>query len=104
MHMAIGGCEDALFEADEGYLELGAGDRLIVYTDGVTETSGPTGDFWGTEGLMATLAECADDDALVESVMSRMKAFRASPDLASDDVTMLCLDVDACLAQLADGG
>lgn len=103
MHMAIGGCEDALFDAEEGYLELGAGDRLIVYTDGVTETRGPSGDFWGTEGLMATIAECAGDDALVESVMSRMKAFRASPDLASDDVTMLCLDVDACLAQLADG-
>lgn len=94
MHMALGGCEDDLFEGDEGILELNTGERLIVYTDGVTETRGPEGDFWGEEGLVTALSKCANDDYLVESVMARMKAFRSSPDLVSDDVTIFCLDAD----------
>ena len=39
---------------EQGELALGPGDRLIFYTDGITEARNPAGDEFGEEGLAAS--------------------------------------------------
>lgn len=100
MHMAIGACEDHQFEASEGELTLQPGDRLVCHTDGVTETCSPAGDYWGSEGLVAALQQGAQSGNLLENVIAQLTAFRGTANAADDDVTLICLDVDAYLAHV----
>jgi PAS domain S-box-containing protein len=46
----------------ESPIELAAGQTLVAFTDGVTDTVGADGERWGTERLAATLAAAADDE------------------------------------------
>ncbi|MGD2188212.1 MAG: PP2C family protein-serine/threonine phosphatase, partial [Desulfobacterales bacterium] len=39
----------------EGHLQIHAGDKLFVYTDGITEYQNPAGDFYGTDRFYETL-------------------------------------------------
>lgn len=101
MHMAIGACEDSQFEATEGELILQPGDRLVCYTDGVTETCNPAGEFWGADGLESALRQCGRSGNLLENVIAQLTAFRGTANAADDDVTLFCLDVDAYLAHVS---
>jgi sigma-B regulation protein RsbU (phosphoserine phosphatase) len=71
---------------------LGEGDRLLLYTDGVTEAQDALGAFFETEQLLATLAAGAGDD--VEAVVARVRAAvlafaGALPQF--DDITLLAV-------------
>jgi PAS domain S-box-containing protein len=46
----------------ESPVELAAGQTLVAFTDGVTDTVGADGERWGTERLAATLAAGADGE------------------------------------------
>jgi sigma-B regulation protein RsbU (phosphoserine phosphatase) len=73
-------------------VRLEPGDRLVVYTDGVTEAEDPAGRMFGEERLCATLDGCASRDAagLVEAVRAAVRDFAgAAPQ--SDDITLLAL-------------
>jgi sigma-B regulation protein RsbU (phosphoserine phosphatase) len=73
-------------------VRLEPGDRLVVYTDGVTEAEDPAGRMFGEERLCATLDGCASRDAagLVEAVRAAVRDFAgAAPQ--SDDMTLLAL-------------
>jgi serine phosphatase RsbU (regulator of sigma subunit)/PAS domain-containing protein len=73
-------------------LELGLGDTLVLYTDGVTDTRGPEGRF-GTDRLEALLHDIGPQDADV--VASRIdEALLAFGD-QRDDVAVLVLRGDA---------
>jgi len=41
-------------------LRLGRGDRLYLYTDGITEAMNPEGDLWGNERFLAAANRCRD--------------------------------------------
>jgi sigma-B regulation protein RsbU (phosphoserine phosphatase) len=71
---------------------LEPGDRLVVYTDGVTEAEDPTGRLFGEERLRATLDACGRRDAagLVEAVRAAVRDFAGSAP-QSDDLTLLAL-------------
>jgi PAS domain S-box-containing protein len=58
---ALGVFEDA--ELEDASLRIHAGDRLVLYTDGVTEARSPDGTFFGEERLHALLRSCAGLDA-----------------------------------------
>ena len=102
MHMAIGACEDSQFESFEGTLHLDAGDRLVCYTDGVTETCNPEGNLWGTNGLVAALNCRPQAPSLLDAVIAALTEFRGSANSANDDVTLFCLDVDLYLAHVSN--
>ncbi len=73
-------------------LRLQAGDRLVVYSDGVTEAEDAFGNFFGEERLREVLDACGRHDAqgLVAAVREAVEAF--SKDVPqSDDVTVLAL-------------
>jgi sigma-B regulation protein RsbU (phosphoserine phosphatase) len=68
---------------------LGAGDTLVAYTDGLTETRDQGNDEFGAERLLASLREGTDvaAETLVARLMDARRSFAASDE--RDDVTVL---------------
>ena len=77
-------------------LELSAGDRLFVYTDGVPEATAANGELFGTERMVASLNRAKDEPcrALLELVHRDVDAFTGEAE-QFDDITMLCLEMKA---------
>ena len=73
-------------------LQLEPGDRLVVYSDGITEAEDAAGGMFGEDRLRAALDACGRHDAagLVAAVREAVRAFvgDAPP---SDDITLLAL-------------
>jgi sigma-B regulation protein RsbU (phosphoserine phosphatase) len=76
--------------------QLLPGDRLVLYTDGVTEAFSPAGEVYGTQRLIAEVKTHGTESAaaLVERICSSVTAFAgAAPQ--SDDITLTVLAWDA---------
>lgn len=73
---------------------IAAGDRLVLYTDGVLDTPGPDGGMFGRERLDAVLAAAgqAGLPELKTAVLRELRRY-AGGALRHDDVTLLALDV-----------
>jgi serine phosphatase RsbU (regulator of sigma subunit) len=73
-------------------VELGLGDALVLYTDGVTDTRGPDGRF-GAERLEALLREIgpAEAEEIAGGIDARLQAFGEQ----RDDVAVLVLRATA---------
>jgi sigma-B regulation protein RsbU (phosphoserine phosphatase) len=86
------GLADAAY--DEHSVRLGAGDRLYLYSDGVTEATGPTGELFGDGRLLAAVGRgrseplCAGIDALVGELARWVGAERPQ-----DDVSVLAVEI-----------
>jgi sigma-B regulation protein RsbU (phosphoserine phosphatase) len=73
-------------------VQLRAGDRLVLYTDGVTEAFNPDDEAYGTERLIGEVKAHGDGTAaaLVERICSSVTSFaRTAPQ--SDDITLTVL-------------
>ena len=88
---AIGVLSDAVFEGEyaDGFKDT----PLFLYTDGLNEAENPDHELFGSDRLLAVLGESFTD---AETVVKRMQAaisdHVAGAD-ASDDLTMLCLEI-----------
>jgi anti-sigma regulatory factor (Ser/Thr protein kinase) len=82
-------------------LELAAGERIVLYTDGVIEARNPAGAMFGQARLEALLAEA---DAAFEVVTARLASYRGTAD-QDDDITLVEISVDrlAAVAPTAGG-
>jgi phosphoserine phosphatase RsbU/P len=89
--VALGILGDACYEAAD--TAFGPGDRLVLYTDGITEASNPRDEEFGEERLMASLAARRGATAaeLVDGIMADVLAFAAGVK-PRDDMTLLVLD------------
>ena len=68
---------------------LAAGDRLVLYTDGLTDRQGPDGQLYDLERLSATLGRHAEQRrALLERLVADVEAFTGGRE-AEDDQTLL---------------
>jgi phosphoserine phosphatase RsbU/P len=78
---------------ERGEVELTAGDRLVLFTDGVTEVSGASGEEFGEERLAAVLAENRhlSAGALQERILAEVAAF--SGGRFEDDATLVVVAV-----------
>jgi len=72
---------------------LAPGDRVVFYSDGITERRTAGGRF-GTEGLAAALRSAADQSAAAAIIAVERAVLSASADPISDDATQLILCVD----------
>lgn len=80
----------------EGAARLERGDRLVLFTDGVTEAQDPSGALWEDDGLLGSLARhrAASARTTLEGVIADVRAFEAGAP-PTDDVTLLIARRDA---------
>jgi sigma-B regulation protein RsbU (phosphoserine phosphatase) len=91
--LIVGIMEDASYE--EGSVKLMAGDRVVLYTDGVTEAVRENDEMFGEERLMALVESLPADlpaRELVERVLGGLREFLGEHE-AGDDVTVMALRV-----------
>jgi sigma-B regulation protein RsbU (phosphoserine phosphatase) len=91
--LLLGVFEDPRLE--EGSVTLAPGDRVILYTDGVTEARSPDGDFFGEERLgdeLRALAPGLSAEEIALSLRETVRAFSQSDEL-EDDMTVVVLRV-----------
>jgi len=88
--MALGVVEGEKME--ERTLKLKAGDRLLFYTDGLSEAFSPDGDLFGEERIIAALQTGDDKSAErdLQSIEVDLDKF-VGDEAQSDDLTMLLL-------------
>ncbi|MBL8512598.1 MAG: CHASE2 domain-containing protein [Betaproteobacteria bacterium] len=87
----VGVAEGMTYKAESR--ALSRGDKLLVFTDGVTEAVSAKGAFFGAEKLRAVFAaSCAGKPyEIVQAVDDAVKRFSEGTE-AADDVTLLCLE------------
>lgn len=88
----LAGMEDTVYRSSE--LQMKPGDRLLLYTDGVTEAHAKGGGLYGTQRLFAVVDANAGESnkALLEAVISDVNDFAAGvPQF--DDITMMALSI-----------
>ncbi len=78
--LAIGGTVTGIFDEgtfEEGRVTLEPGDRLVLYTDGITEARSASGDEFEDEGLLRTLERCRrlDAQSMVDAVFNDVGTF-----------------------------
>jgi sigma-B regulation protein RsbU (phosphoserine phosphatase) len=80
-------------EYQEMDVELEKGDKLVLYTDGLTEAMNTRGDFFGVERLLAFFEEHASDsaEALAAEILDHVQSWSGKP--FDDDVTLLIVGV-----------
>ena len=101
--LLLGVFEDPRLE--EGMVRLEPGDRVVCYTDGVTEARSPAGEFFGEERLEELLRALPDDlpaEDVARAVHDAVYAFSQSQDL-EDDMTLVVLRVPARVGVLRAG-
>ncbi len=86
----LGGMDGVKYR--EQTLELKKGDRLFLYTDGVTEAENSAHELFGEERLSACLASACEKtpDEVISGVREAIDGHVAGFD-QSDDITMLCI-------------
>jgi phosphoserine phosphatase RsbU/P len=95
--LTIGGAPVGLFPDsiyEEGSVQLGSGDLIVTYTDGVIESLNPSHCEWGTEGLQraASASDARSAGDMVESIMQSMDKF--SHACQTDDATVAVVRVN----------
>ena len=90
--LLLGLMPDAPYSQAQGVLERG--DRLLLYTDGVIEASGPGGEHFEQSRLEAAIAEGVglDADAFASHLSRRLCEWHGA-DPFGDDVTFVVVDV-----------
>ena len=92
-NLLIGVAERCLSENPEGTAQLNPGDRLLFFTDGITETIGANGRLLGEEGLGKIVAiTCPGSISdTADCILERIAAFRAGP--IQDDMTLIIAEL-----------
>jgi sigma-B regulation protein RsbU (phosphoserine phosphatase) len=81
-------------EFEERSVQLAKGDKLVLYTDGLTETFNPEGNIFGVKRLRKKVKETGIKQApeLAEEILSEVERFRRSEPF-HDDFTLLIADI-----------
>ncbi|MGA8111796.1 MAG: SpoIIE family protein phosphatase [Acidobacteriaceae bacterium] len=82
-NLPVGLIPGASFTA--GKAQLQPGSRLLIVTDGVTESADPAGDFYGEDRLTAAEMEKAS----LDDIFAEVQSFCGGPLAADDDCTVL---------------
>jgi sigma-B regulation protein RsbU (phosphoserine phosphatase) len=86
---AVGIIPDCLYTL--GRANIGPGDTLFIYTDGVTEAKSPTGEFFGDDRLArVTCAANVAGGTMLDSVEHALDDFISTAD-QFDDITMMTI-------------
>lgn len=81
---------------DEGVVQLGVGDKIVLYTDGLVELENRQGQAYGEERLVHLLEKAAhvSVDALVALLLEQLGAF--ADVVPTDDISVLVAGLEPC--------
>ncbi|MCR4573840.1 MAG: SpoIIE family protein phosphatase [Lentisphaeria bacterium] len=87
----LAGMEDVRYKS--GSIQLDVGDKIFLYTDGVTEATDAANNLYGMDRLTAALNTVADrcPDDILPAIKKDIDEFVGSAP-QFDDITMLCLE------------
>ncbi|MBR3358563.1 MAG: PP2C family protein-serine/threonine phosphatase [Solobacterium sp.] len=87
----IGGMDNMKYRQYE--IQMNPGDKLFLYTDGITEAMDPDKKMFGTSRLIDALNEAKDasPDTILKTVRESIRVFVKDTE-QFDDMTMLCLE------------
>jgi sigma-B regulation protein RsbU (phosphoserine phosphatase) len=90
--MVLGIFPDNQYEQAE--IALGSGDRLVFYTDGITEARSPEGEEFGEERLAQAAVEMRGQstESLKDALLSRVNEFSGGK--FDDDATLIVVGID----------
>lgn len=79
---------------DESVVQLNPGDRIVLFTDGITEAGAPDGEEFGEERLAELMLSLRYKSAadLTAQILTTVKRFCTSP--LHDDATLIAITVD----------
>lgn len=82
------------YQWEEKRISLSQGDRLILFTDGVSEARNPQGQLYGLERLLDRIAErrSASLEELLDSILRDVKS-HSGPNFESDDVALVMFEI-----------
>jgi phosphoserine phosphatase RsbU/P len=91
--MVLGALEDAVGGEVTLDIDLELGDRVVLYTDGITEVFDTRGEMLGSEGLQKIVRETAllPLEEMKEAILERVSDWRDGP--PADDVSLVLLEV-----------
>lgn len=80
---------------EDSVVQLAFGDRLVLFTDGITEAAKPDGEQFGEEGLIRFMKTVADEppSSLNAKLLAEIKSFCVSH--LQDDATLIAIAVRA---------
>jgi len=78
---------------EQGELPLGSGDRLVFYTDGITEARSPDGEEYGEERLAsaALSSRSTPVESMKDALLADVNAFTGGQ--FEDDATMIVVGI-----------
>ena len=94
-HMPLGILNDEEFDSETGIYNVAVGDKLYLYSDGVTESENTKGKMFGEDKLKNILLNTNEDRYV--AVLSELSTFVGSTD-QNDDVTFVELTCQKILA------
>jgi sigma-B regulation protein RsbU (phosphoserine phosphatase) len=91
--MVLGGLPDAVDTEAAIELDLKQGDRVVLYTDGISEVFDTNGDMLGTEGVQKIVRETAllPFGDMQQAMLNRVAAWRDGA--PTDDMSLVLLEV-----------
>jgi PAS domain S-box-containing protein len=89
----LGLIDDAVDLESAAEVPVNTGDRVVIYTDGFTESFNEQNDMLGVEGLSAIVEETAELplSTMTQEIVNRVAAFRSGP--PSDDMSLVVVEI-----------
>jgi serine phosphatase RsbU (regulator of sigma subunit) len=91
--MVLGALPDAVGTEATLYVTLEAGDRIVLYTDGITDVFNSSGDMLGVEGVQKIVRETSllPFKQMKQGILDLVAEWRDGP--ATDDVSLVLVEV-----------
>jgi serine phosphatase RsbU (regulator of sigma subunit) len=86
--LPLGIVESQALELAVEWLPLGAGDRFLVFSDGVPETQDPSGRLFGLEAVVELVRRTRPAAPVFDDLLGALESFRAGHS-QRDDLTLL---------------
>jgi sigma-B regulation protein RsbU (phosphoserine phosphatase) len=89
--LPLGVTDEVPFDSKE--FEINPGDKLLLYSDGVSEAMSVKGEQFGMEAIKQVLADNlkADPAVVVEKLVEALDRHAAGREYPHDDITIVCI-------------